>query len=137
MTVLNVRHTTTYRYSRPVALGDHRMMLRPRDSHDLRLIKTNLTFSPQASVHWMHDVFGNSIAVASFSEPAAELRIESSLMLETFAAERPAFQITRDAENRPASEAVTHQDHPWRFRQFIRRQPAGMRREMRQKPMKP
>jgi transglutaminase-like putative cysteine protease len=101
VTILNVRHTTTYRYSRPVALGDHRLMLRPRDSHDLRLIKTNLTFSPQASVHWMHDVFGNSVAVASFSEPAAELRIESSLVLETFAAERPAFQITRDASRFP------------------------------------
>jgi transglutaminase-like putative cysteine protease len=101
MTVLNVRHTTVYRYSRPVALGDHRLMLRPRDSHDLRLIKTNLTFSPQASVRWIHDVFGNSVAIASFSEPAAELRIESSLVLETFAPERPPFQITPDALRYP------------------------------------
>jgi transglutaminase-like putative cysteine protease len=101
MTVLNVRHTTIYRYSRPVVLGDHRLMLRPRDSHDLRLIKTNLTFSPQASVRWMHDVFGNSVAVASFSEPASELRIESSLVLENYAAERPAFQITPEASRYP------------------------------------
>jgi transglutaminase-like putative cysteine protease len=101
MTVLNVRHTTVYRYSRPVALGDHRLMLRPRDSHDLRLIKTNLTFSPLASVRWMHDVFGNSVAIALFSEPAAELRIESSLVLETYAAERPPFQITPDASRYP------------------------------------
>lgn len=97
MTVLNVRHTTVYRYSRPVALGDHRLMLRPRDSHDLRLIKTNLSFSPLASVRWIYDVFGNSVAIASFCEPAAELRIESSLVLETFAAERPPFQISSDA----------------------------------------
>ncbi len=101
MTVLNVRHTTVYRYSRPVALGDHRLMLRPRDSHDLRLIKTNLTFSPPASVRWMHDVFGNSVAIASFAEPAAELRIESNLVLETYAAERPPFQITPDASRYP------------------------------------
>ena len=101
MTVLNVRHTTIYRYSRPVMLGDHRLMLRPRDSHDLRLIKTNLTFSPPASVRWMHDVFGNSVAIASFSQPAAELRIESDLMLETYAAERPPFQITPDASRYP------------------------------------
>jgi transglutaminase-like putative cysteine protease len=101
MTVLNVRHTTIYRYSRPVMLGDHRLMLRPRDSHDLRLIKTNLTFSPPASMRWMHDVFGNSVAIASFSTPAAELRIESDLMLETYAAERPPFQITPDASRYP------------------------------------
>ncbi len=101
MTVLNVRHTTIYRYSRPVALGDHRLMLRPRDSHDLRLIKTNLTFSPPASVRWMHDVFGNSVAVASFSDAAAELRIESNLKLETYSAERPPFSITPDASRYP------------------------------------
>jgi transglutaminase-like putative cysteine protease len=101
VTVLNVRHITDYRYNRPVVLGDHRLMLRPRDSHDLRLIKTNLSFSPPASVRWMHDVFGNSVAIASFSQPAAELRIESDLVLETFAAERPPFQITPDALRYP------------------------------------
>lgn len=101
MTILNVRHTTVYRYSRPVALGDHRLMLRPRDSHDLRLIKTNLSFSTPASVRWIHDVFGNSVAMASFCEPAAELRIESSLVLETFSADRPPFQITPDALRYP------------------------------------
>jgi transglutaminase-like putative cysteine protease len=101
VTVLNVLHTTVYRYSRPVALGDHRLMLRPRDSHDLRLIKTNLIFSPAASVRWLYDVFGNSVAIASFSEPSAELRIESSLQLETYAAERPPFQITPEALSYP------------------------------------
>ena len=101
MTVLNVRHTTVYRYSRPVVLGDHRLMLRPRDSHDLRLIKTNLICSPAATVRWLYDVFGNSVAIASFSEPSAELRIESSLVLDTYASERPPFQITPAALSYP------------------------------------
>jgi transglutaminase-like putative cysteine protease len=101
VTILNVRHTTIYRYSRPVVLGDHRLMLRPRDSHDLRLIKTNLTFTPAATVRWLYDVFGNSVAVASFSEPSAELRIESSLLLESYASERPPFQITPQALSYP------------------------------------
>jgi transglutaminase-like putative cysteine protease len=93
MTILNVRHTTVYRYRHPVRLGDHRLMLRPRDSHDLRLIGTDLKFSPPASVRWVHDVFGNSVAIASFTQPAAELRIESSLQLETYAVEQPVPQI--------------------------------------------
>jgi transglutaminase-like putative cysteine protease len=96
-----VRHTTTYRYSRPVRLGDHRLMLRPRDSHDLRLMSTNLELSPSASIRWMHDVFGNSIAIASFAKPATELRIESDLTLETFAVERPPFQIMPEAVSYP------------------------------------
>ena len=85
MTTLDVRHTTVYRYGRPARLGDHRLMLRPSDSHDLRLIETSLNISPSASIRWVHDVFGNSIAVASFSELTTELRIESILRLETFA----------------------------------------------------
>ena len=76
-------------------------MLRPRDSHDLRLIRTKLDFSPPASLRWVHDVFGNSIAIASFAEPAAELMIESSLRLETYAVERPASQITPEAARYP------------------------------------
>ena len=89
MSILKVRHSTIYRYSHPVALGDHRLMLRPRDSHDLRLIETNLTFSLPASVRWLYDVFGNSVAIASFAERSAELRIVSGMVLETYAAERP------------------------------------------------
>jgi transglutaminase-like putative cysteine protease len=101
LTILNVRHTTVYRYSRPVRLGDHRLMLRPRDSHDLRLLEARLNLSPPASIRWVHDVFGNSIALASFTDSTTELRIESILRLETFPAKRPAFQITPEAVSYP------------------------------------
>jgi transglutaminase-like putative cysteine protease len=101
MTILNVQHVTVYRYRRPVRLGDHRLMLRPRDSHDIRVIRTRLNFAPAASVRWIHDVFGNSIAIASFAEPAAELRIESGLQLETYAGDQPSSQIAPEAASYP------------------------------------
>jgi transglutaminase-like putative cysteine protease len=101
MAILDVRHTTVYRYNRPVRFGDHRLMLRPRDSHDLRLIHTNLRCSPPATLRWHYDVFGNSVAIASFAEPAVELRIESSLRLETYVVNRPAFQISPEAVSYP------------------------------------
>ena len=101
LSILKVRHETLYQYARPVTLGDHRLMLRPRDSHDLRLIEAHLTFSPPATVRWTHDVFSNSIATASFAEPAIELRIESTLRLEKYDVERPAAQITPEATNYP------------------------------------
>lgn len=81
MTVLTVTHTTTYRYRRPVRLDQHRLMLRPRDSHDLRLLDTALSIEPPAAVRWLHDTFSNSIAMARFSEPAGELRIVSRVRL--------------------------------------------------------
>ena len=98
---LTVRHVTTYRYGRPVAFGPHRLMLRPRDSHDLRLVRTELTLSPPASMRWMHDVFGNSVAIASFTGEAAELRIESVLHLERYGLEQPVFELNEDARTYP------------------------------------
>ena len=69
MTILCVRHRTEYQYRQPVSLGEHRLMSRPRDSHDLRLLDTALLVSPQPSeLRWMHDVFGNSIVVTSFAD---------------------------------------------------------------------
>src|SRR6185312_8482727 len=80
MTILQVKHKTIYNYSKPVSFGDHRLMSRPRDSHDLRLLDTGLTISPPAaSVRWIHDVFGNSIAIASFGDTQAnQLVFEST-----------------------------------------------------------
>jgi transglutaminase-like putative cysteine protease len=60
-------------------------MCRPRDSHDLRLLDTGIAITPVPSeLRWMHDVFGNSIALASFSEPAAELVFDSTFRAEHF-----------------------------------------------------
>lgn len=77
MTILTVVHRTTYRYASPVTFGEHRMMMRPRDSHDLRLLETTLTLRPAGTVRWLHDVFGNSVAIARFAQPARELFVES------------------------------------------------------------
>ena len=84
MTILNVVHRTRYRYASQVCFGPHRMMMRPRDSHDLRLIDTALTIAPCASVRWLHDVFGNSVAIAEFAEPGNELLVVSSFHAEHF-----------------------------------------------------
>ena len=102
MRLLTVRHVTTYSYSEPVQFGEHRMMFRPRASHDLRLLRSDLDIQPQPlELRWLHDVFDNSVAIASFSEPSTELRIESSLVPETYAAALPPFEITPNASRYP------------------------------------
>ncbi|MCW5891031.1 MAG: transglutaminase family protein [bacterium] len=103
MATLVVRHTTIYRYARPVAFGEHRLMVRPRDSHDLRLLSTDIELAPAASIRWLHDVFGNSIAVASFKEPADELRCVSTLRLEHYPSSEPDFAIEPYARTYPFS----------------------------------
>jgi transglutaminase-like putative cysteine protease len=84
MTVLTVTHRTTYHYALPVKFGAHRMMMRPRDSHDLRLLETTLTLRPAGEIRWLHDVFGNSIAVATFTGMADTLVVESSFRAEHY-----------------------------------------------------
>ena len=76
MKYLTVRHATRYRYAQPATFGPHRLMLRPRDSHDLRLVDAELTLSPPGEIHWTHDVFGNSIAQVEFAQSGTELLIE-------------------------------------------------------------
>jgi transglutaminase-like putative cysteine protease len=99
---LTVYHTTIYNYAKPVIFGEHRMMLRPRDSHDLRLLSATLTIDPAPeSVRWLHDVFSNSVAVALFNQQAAMLKIESLLDLEHFESEEPDYPIEAYAETYP------------------------------------
>ena len=106
MKTLTVHHTTTYRYAQPVSFGEHRLMFRPRDSHDMRLLDTNLSISPPAKVRWLHDVFGNSIAVATFSEMASELRFDSDFRLEHYGVTETDFSLDSNAESYPFQYAA-------------------------------
>jgi len=101
MRLLTVRHTTTYRYARPVTFGQHRLMLRPRDSHDLRLMSAELTLSPPGDVRWLHDVFSNSVSLVDFQAAASTLVISSTLKIERYGLEGPVFPIAPEAEFYP------------------------------------
>jgi transglutaminase-like putative cysteine protease len=104
MTILAVRHLTTYRYKRPVAFGEHRMMFRPRDSYDQRLIEASLRIQPEPThIRWIHDPFGNCVAIASFSGHASELRFESNIRLDHAPTNAPDFQIEEFARTYPFS----------------------------------
>ncbi len=101
MSILEVRHTTVYRYRRPVRFGEHRAMFRPRDSHDLRILDAELAVSPAASVRWVHDVFANSITVLTFGVEAAELRLESRIRVALYVPDQPGYLIDLAAEAYP------------------------------------
>lgn len=100
---LTVDHKTIYRYRQPVKFGEHRLMFRPRDSHDLRLIDARLTIRPTAQVRWVHDVFGNSVTVAEFSEPADELYLQSTIVIDRYPMDRSDFGVEDYAKRLPFS----------------------------------
>jgi len=102
MTILKVHHVTTYTYRRPVGFGEHRILFRPRDSHDQRLLQSRLTISPEPSdLFWVHDVFGNSVAVANFDSEADLLRFETDIVLDHTPQSRLHFRAEEAARNWP------------------------------------
>ncbi len=100
---LTVEHRTIYRYRRPVKFGEHRLMFRPRESHDLRLLDSRLIIRPVAQVHWLHDVFSNSVAIIAFAEAGRELYFESVVVLDRYPYENPGFRIEPFAQTLPFS----------------------------------
>ncbi len=97
-----LRHTTTYSYANPVTLGRHRLMLRPRDSHEMKLHQATMSISPvPSSIIWQYDVFGNSIALVDFNCQTTELSIESTLDMERFAFPDPEVLMSDHARHLP------------------------------------
>jgi len=95
MPLLTIHHKTEYRYARPVAFGEHRIMLRPRDGHDLRVLESRLDIAPEPmSLRWIHDVFGNSVASADFDERSHNLTFTSTVTVDHNPAEE--FALTPD-----------------------------------------
>ncbi len=81
---LLVRHTTVYRYRRPVSFHEHVVRCRPRDSHDQRVIDARMLVTPAARIRQAHDVFSNSLAIVQFQEPSDELRFECEAVVDKF-----------------------------------------------------
>ena len=122
MPILSVKHVTTYHYHQPVAFGEHRLMLRPRDDDDQKVIQSVLEITPKPrQLAWTRDSFGNHVATADFADRAAELRFVSNVRLnhapaafrstdiEDFARTYP---FAYAAEDCPALERFTQKPSP-------------------------
>jgi len=97
MPLLKIHHKTEYRYTRPVAFGEHRAMLRPSDSHDQRVFFYELDIKPApARLRSIHDAFGNSVAIASFDARADTLTFTSDVVIQHKPG--PAFTLTPDEQ---------------------------------------
>jgi len=140
----DITHTTVYRYKRPVSFGEHRVMFRPRDSHDLRVLATDLQVSPEAIVRMIQDPHSNSVALVQPLSSATELRIVCTFTIEHAQSNNLELPLSPSAEFFPFAYTVEerfdlehylrpHHDDPqgklsaW-ARQFIRTDgPTGTR----------
>jgi transglutaminase-like putative cysteine protease len=78
----DIVHTTVYRYRQPVRFGEHRVMFRPRDSHDLRVLATDLVVTPESEVRLIQDPHSNSVALVQPLKRSEELKIVCSFSIE-------------------------------------------------------
>jgi transglutaminase-like putative cysteine protease len=101
MTTFRIRHRTRYTYDGLVTLGLHRLMIRPRGGHDMRILESSLLVSSSADVRWSFDTFGNSVAYLTFHQPAEALLIESGLTVRRYGVNEPLERIARHAEAYP------------------------------------
>lgn len=97
MVSLRIHHRTTYHYRQAVSFGQHRLMLRPRESRETRLVSSALTVTPSATVTWAYDVAGNAVATVTFDAPGNTLVIESVAHVELSAVAYPVFDIAASA----------------------------------------
>ena len=88
MKKIRIHHITEYTFSTPVELTEHRLLLRPREGHDIRIHSSRLDVSPKSETKWYRDIYGNSVGLLYLKERSDMLRIESEVVIEHYA-ERP------------------------------------------------
>lgn len=94
MARLSIRHQTIYTYERPVRFAEHRLLVRPRDSHAIRVLDAHLTLSPPGETRWLYDALGNSVCRFTPGSPGRTLSIVSDLTIERFPAALTRRHIT-------------------------------------------
>ena len=75
---IRIVHKTEYRYNQPVTLGPHRALMRPREGHDVHIVRGTVDIEPKANVRWLRDIYDNAIAILTFAEPSSMLPVPTS-----------------------------------------------------------
>lgn len=94
-------HRTYYNYSNTVTLGEHELLLRPREGHDLRIESFVLNVTPTAKVYWHRDVEDNSVAIVNFTQPTRQLMVESDVIIQQYNESPLDFIVADSAINYP------------------------------------
>jgi transglutaminase-like putative cysteine protease len=98
---LEILHRTYYNFHGTVLLGPHRLLLRPREGHAVRLEFSRLEIVPTASIRWVRDAYDNSVAIATFEQSTRALQIISELIVQHYDETPLDFVVADYAVNYP------------------------------------
>lgn len=122
MPTVSINHMTRYRYRRDVAFGEHRILVRPRESYDQRVLSASLEIDPKpVSLRWLQDVFGNAVAIATFDSRADMLEVRGSAEVEHLPTSEEDIHIERYASSYPFTYSA--EDMPDLLRSIEREYP--------------
>ncbi len=102
---LRIRHVTRYSYAEPAQFHAHKLLLRPREGHDIRIESSRLSIVPGHKVVWHRDINGNSVAIVEFLESGTLLEFDSEVTIEHYEAGEP----------REYTLEVQAQQYPFRY----------------------
>lgn len=106
---LRIQHRTEYRFSNPVSFNAHRLLLRPREGHDIRIESSRLDISPAYNIQWHRDVLNNSLAVVTFTEASDTLRITSDVIIQHYDQTPLSFMVESHALRFPFQYSFSEQ----------------------------
>ncbi len=98
---IRIYHLTEYRFSEPVELSEHTILLRPREGHDIRIESSRLSVSPAHTVKWYRDIYGNSVGTLHINGLTDHLSIESEIIIENYAEQPLDFLVDHRAVTYP------------------------------------
>jgi transglutaminase-like putative cysteine protease len=106
---LRIKHLTEYFFSAQVTLNQHKLLLRPREGHDVRIESSKLDITPAFNIKWQRDVYDNSLALVTFNERTDKLIIASEVVIQHYGPAPYDFLLESYAVNYPFSYATNEQ----------------------------
>ncbi|OYY95803.1 MAG: cysteine protease [Hydrogenophilales bacterium 28-61-23] len=116
---LIISHVTEYEFSTAVTLQPHQLLLRPRESHTLRIESSTLEIHPAHRIRWHRDALDNSVASVSFLAPSNSLRIASNVRVEMYEDAPFDFLVADYAVTYPFEYALQEQPDLAAYRQSV------------------
>ncbi len=98
---LRIKHLTEYHFPDEVTLNPHKLLIRPREGHYVRIESSKLVISPKYKIKWQRDVLDNSLAIVQFLERTNKLTIASEVVIQHYDQAPYDFSVEAYAQNYP------------------------------------
>lgn len=98
---IEIRHLTRYEYEDNVQFLTHKLHVRPREGHDIRIESSKLNIAPAYRIRWERDIYSNSIALVDFLDPSSILEISSDVVVQHYQEQPLDFAVDESARFYP------------------------------------